>query len=256
MGQRNYVWVVPVSSTYDGFLREIRQRVAQIVASRTLGPDGRPVRREIDLTQGNQSLTNTYVVLSAMGMQRADIHACFHTSADGRVERITFSPPRVVPIEPTTITASPPRPPQRSPTPSPGRPPDRGPESEGEVAGVTGMLSGGRMFYGIHTTRHNTMCYGGFDNSSDVCHGVETENTMALRLHYDRGMRDYMYLMTQIGSDTVQTDSYQTSLRIFTQRVNAGRSPNAAVADRVYREGAQQGHRELRSRYPDLPAIQ
>jgi hypothetical protein len=75
----------------------------------------------------------------------------------------------------------------------------------GEVADTPGMLSGGRMFYGIHTTRHDTMCYGPYDNASDHCYGVETQNTMVYRLHFDQGLRDYEYLMTRLGKDIVNT---------------------------------------------------
>jgi len=162
MGQRTYVWTVPVANSYEAFLRVVRQRVATRVASRTIGPDGRPLHREIELTQGNQSLNNTYMEIVSRGMQTVSIRACFQTSASGRVERITFSPPPVVPIAPTTITASPPRPGRRSTlgTRPQQQRPGRGAESEGEVAGIPGLLSGGRIFYGIHTTRHNTLCWG------------------------------------------------------------------------------------------------
>ncbi len=261
MGERRYVFNVPVSSSYEGFVREVQRHVARRVASRTIGPDGQPVRREVTLTEGNASLRNTYSGLLARGMERAEIRATFHTNAGGRVERITFAPPRVVPIAPTTITASPPRP---SSTPAPGPPPSppptprrpgRGPESEGEVAGVPGALSGGRYFYGVHTTRHDTMCYGRYDNQNDVCQGVETENSMVHRLHYDQGQRDLMYLMRHLGTDVVATDGYQSRLRAYTRRMNNGRPRSAPLADRVYRQGALEGYRRARIANPNLPDI-
>ena len=258
MGQRTFTWTVPVSENYNDFVAEIRRRLARRVASRTRGADGQPVRREIELTQGNPSLLSTHVALVSRGMQQASINVCFHTSEGGRVERVTFSPPRVVPVEPTTITATPPR---RTRTPPPSVPPrggrpGRGEESTGEVAGAPGILSGGRIFYGVHTTRHNTMCYGAYDNASDVCHGVQTENTFSYYLHYDQGMRDYIYLMRQLGTDVVQSDAYQRRLEIFTQRTRAGRNPSTARrVDRVYREGAREGHRRLRLTNPDLPSF-
>jgi hypothetical protein len=266
MGQRTFTWTVPVRDTYDGFVQEVRRRVATRVASRTLGPDGQPVRREIALTQDNQSLRNTYLELISRGMERANIRVVFHTSANDRVERITFSPPPVVSLAPTTITGSPPRPPvTRTPTPTPTPPPTRrrrplSEEQAGEVAGVAGLGSDEsgryRYFYGVRTTGDNTMCYGRYDNLDEVCLGVETENTMAIRLHYDRGMRDLMYLMQHANTDRVTTEHYQNLLARYERRMSSGRRPKGPVVDRVYREGALEGYRRARRANPGrLPSI-
>ncbi len=253
MGQRIYTWIVPVCDNFARFAEKVQRGVATRVASRTTGPDGQPVRREISLTEGNQSLRNTYLELISRGMQRADIRAVFHTSAGGRVERITFSPPPVVSLAPTALTASPPR--GRTPTPSPTPNPQKrtlSEEASGEVMGVPGLGSEGygRYFYGVRTTSHNTMCYGRYDNLEDVCHGAETENTMALRLHYDRGLRDLRYLMQHANTDRVTTEDYQNLLARYEQRMSSGRRANGPIADRLYREGALEGYRRARVSNP------
>jgi hypothetical protein len=171
-------------------------------------------------------------------MDRADVVAVFHDSG-GRVERIEFSPPAVIPLEPTTITAGPPptpeRPPRPSPPPRPGRP-GRGEEACGEVAGVPGILSGGRTFYGIHATRHNTMCYGQYDAGSDTCHGVETTNDWTFRMHWEQGFREYRYLCVHAAEDRRRFAAHR-------RRMRSGARPNAPYPDRLYRQGALEAHR-------------
>jgi len=85
-------WLISVQGDYAQFVAQVRQRVALLVQSRTLGQDGQPVRREIDLTEHNASLRAVWNHVQAQRplpssvMVQADFQV-----VNGRVEQITFS---------------------------------------------------------------------------------------------------------------------------------------------------------------------
>ncbi len=240
MRTRTFMWNVPVCETYDAFVRQIQQRVARRVMSRTPGPNGQPVRREIALTQDNGSLHQTWIDLR---MERAPVglvRAIFH-ERDGRVERIMFTAVPVAVLTPDRPRRPDPPPARREPgsTPAPSPVPPRrslGTEQEDEIAGVPSIWRGGRYgryFYGVHTTQHNTICWGEYDNDHDVCRGHETRNTRGLFLHYDRGRRDYL-ATTRHNRMLVEVSRYRNGARL-----------GASDADRVYRQGVLDMRREM-----------
>ena len=99
------LWRVPTSS-HAQFLRAIQQQVGLLVQSRTLGRDGQPARRELELTRNNASLEAVWSQVQAQQPlpQSVLVLANFHI-VDGRVERITFSAGHLV--EPLPRRASP-----------------------------------------------------------------------------------------------------------------------------------------------------
>ncbi len=249
---RSLLWNIPVGAGYDAFVAQIRRRVAARVMSRTTGSDGQPVRREIGLTQGNESLRETWRIIQDYrpALLTATVQARFHY-VNGRVERITFSaghlrpPPfRRTRIDPEVVLERPAPQPTRPRRPSPERPPrqgprpDRGWEQEDEYFGIPSIFDYGRHFRGLHNTRHNTICWGNYDNATDICSpGFETRNERALYLHYDRGYRDYF----------IEITSRPRRRAVDRSRFRRGRQPDASDADRSYRQGVLDAERNLRS---------
>jgi hypothetical protein len=85
-------WSIPVTATLSQFIHEVEQRVALCVQSRTLGEDGRPVRRERELCRANASLIRVYDEARAQDPPIATVTvvADFRL-VNGRVEEIVFS---------------------------------------------------------------------------------------------------------------------------------------------------------------------
>lgn len=244
---RSLLWNIPVNGTYEDFVREIRRHVARRVMSRTTGSDGQPVHREIELTQGNESLLETWRTIRAYRptLHRATVQAVFHY-AGGRVERITFSAGHLRPppfrrpqIDPEDIMEHPNPQPTQPRRPSTERPPrdaprpTRGWEQEDEYFGAPDIFHFGRYFRGAHNTHHNTICWGEYDNDTDICsYGFETRNERALYLHYDRGFRDYRNEMMYGRREIVR------------ERYRRGAMQDAPEADRVYRQGILDARRQ------------
>jgi len=243
---RRFVWNVAVSGGYQDFMQQVRRRIASRVQSRTPGSNGQPVHREISLTEGNASLAETWRVIRThdLNLRNVLVQAVFHYS-NGRVERIIFSANHLRPAHVREPGPDPddspgirrPRPTRpRSPRPSapqPGPRPNRAEESTGEYVGIPGIPSYGRYFYGVHNTRHSTICWIKYDNETDTCVGLETDNEFALYLHYDRGRRDYLI--------TCQ----QNRMVVSIPRYRNGANPNAPVEDIIYRQGVLDMRREL-----------
>jgi len=115
--------------------------------------------------------------------------------------------------------------------------PNRGWEQEGEIAGVASIDDYGRYFYGIHTTRHGTICWGEYDNDTDECLGPESENTMATMLHYRQGYNDTYYQLVRGREDAVDVARYRR-----------GGEENAHSADIAYRNGVQNALKDAERR--------
>lgn len=244
---RSLLWNIPVADGYDAFVAEIRRRVAARVMSRTRGSDGQPIRREIELTRGNESLMETWRIIQAYrpALRSATVQARFHSSG-GRVERITFSAGHLRPppfrrdrVDPEVALERPsPQPtrPRRPPTERPPREtprPDRGWEQEDEYFGVPSIFDYGRYFRGMHNTHRNTICWGTYDNDTDICSpGFETRNERSIFLHWDRGYRDY------------RNEMLHGRREISRIRYRLGARPDARETDRVYRQGVLDARRE------------
>ncbi len=86
---------------WNMFLEAIRARIALRVMSRTPGPGGQPIQREVPLTEDNDSLLGTYEAIGAVHREEIDqgyevfetVTAVFHYVND-RVESITFHLPQ------------------------------------------------------------------------------------------------------------------------------------------------------------------
>ncbi len=249
---RSLLWNVPVAGGYETFVGQIRRRVSARVMSRTTGSDGQPIRREIELTRGNESLRETWRTIQTYrpALHSVTVQARFHYS-NGRVERISFSaghlrpPPfRRTRVEPEIAPERPSPQPTRPRRPSAERPPRQSPrpsrpwEQEDEYFGIPSVFDYGRQFRGAHNTRHNTICWGNYDNDTDICSpGIETRNERALYLHHDRGYRDYF----------IEIHSRPRRRVVDRSRFRRGRQPGASEADRVYRQGVLEAERDLRA---------
>lgn len=119
-----------------------------------------------------------------------------------------------------------PVPPRPRPVP-PGRRPGRGSESEGEIYGVPSYPDA-RYWIGGHTTRHDTICHGIYDNQMDTCSGLESRNEMTERIAYEQGYRDY-HRAQATGDSALARRSFQLYRR--------GACPNANAFERAYRRG-------------------
>lgn len=82
--------------------------------------------------------------------------------------------------------------PERRPPPEEEGTPswDRAECALGEIAGVPGMISGGRYFHGAHATRHGTICYGRYDCATDTCDGADLEGNPVYTAQFNQGRDD------------------------------------------------------------------
>ena len=105
------------SDFFSEFVRQVQQRVATLVQSRTRGPNGSPVRREVPLLTNNASLRRVFdtIIAAYAESDETDVFhnliAAMHWSTS-RVEEITFTvnlpeppspPPLPAPTDPDTI---------------------------------------------------------------------------------------------------------------------------------------------------------
>ncbi len=84
---------LPVGTDYNTFREAVRRQLALCVQSRSSArPGGPPARREIELTERNQSLRDVWEIFNARRPQPQDayVRVVFDTEGD-RVESVTFS---------------------------------------------------------------------------------------------------------------------------------------------------------------------
>ncbi len=137
--------------------------------------------------------------------------------------------------QPESMTPPPrrePPPPRREPPPPRREPPTRSEGAEGEGPGVPGIASGGRYFYGVHTTDHCTVCSGRYDNQTDACQGYESRARPSMMPQYHEGI------------------DHQRQGRVDRQRYERGASSDISRScDRAYRLGVDRERRSSRPRF-------